>query len=957
MPKRKKAEEEAAEGIAEAEETSESPEQIKDASEKMESVEAATAGGSVGETPDEIADDAVDSAEETETGKKAETKTAEEAAKPAEKVKTPEELKAEKEKRDALAVQQYVFKQVHSVVFGMLSPKLIKNMSSAKIVTPELYDKEGYPVDGGLMDVRLGVIDPGLKCKTCGSKLKECVGHFGYIELARPVMHIKFIAMVHTLLKCSCRECGRILIPKDKIEKAKAYLDKVDKEEGLKGRREAVAAIIEGLKKVGKCPYCNAKQHKVVIEKPTSFVDGEKRISPIEIRARMEKITDDDAELFGLNPKLARPEWMVLTVLPIPPVTMRPSITLESGERSEDDLTHKLGDIVRINQRLFENINAGAPEIIIEDLWDLLQYHVTTFFDNDVPQLPPARHRSGQPLKTLTERIKSKEGRIRHNLAGKRTNFCARTIISPDPRLAINEVGVPLIIAMRVTVPETVQPWNIEYLKKFVARGPTVYPGANYIMRQDGKKKKITEETKQALIDELAPGYIVERHMMDGDITLFNRQPSLHKMSMMCHKARILTGRTFRLNPGVCAPYNADFDGDEMNLHVPQTEEARAEAAILMDVQTQIISPRYGLSIVGCIQDAITGNYLLTKETEMKREDAISLLSSIDIENFSRLPSKKIISGREIFSMVLPDDFDFVGASESGQPVVIKQGKLLEGVIDASTIGGEGSGRMLRSLHQKYGASATVDLLRKIFMLGSEFLMIRGFTTSLTDTDLPPAARGAVESVLNDAEAEVQQLIQTYNEGKLEVFPGRTAEDTLEIKILELLNKARNRCGSIVKEYSTPANNTKIMADCGARGSSLNLAMMAACVGQQALRGRRISAGYRNRTLSCFKMGDLSPEARGFIRSSFKKGLNPKEFYFGAITGRDSLMDTALRTPKSGYLYRRLANALQDLKVEYDGTVRDATGNIVQFAYGDDGLEVSKTEQGKINVDRIIAIS
>ena len=178
---------------------------------------------------------------------------------------------------------------------------------------------------------------------------------------------------------------------------------------------------------------------------------------------------------FGLATPYVRPEWMVLTLLPIPPVTMRPSITLESGERSEDDLTHKLGDIVRINQRLFENINAGAPEIIVEDLWDLLQYHITTYFDNAIAQLPPARHRSGQPLKTITERIKSKEGRIRHNLAGKRTNFCARTVISPDPMLEINEVGVPDVVAMKLTVPEKVNMWNIEYLKKFVERGPKKY--------------------------------------------------------------------------------------------------------------------------------------------------------------------------------------------------------------------------------------------------------------------------------------------------------------------------------------------------------------------------------------------------------------------------------------------------------------------------------------------------
>jgi DNA-directed RNA polymerase subunit A' len=392
-------------------------------------------------------------------------------------------------------------------------------------------------------------------------------------------------------------------------------------------------------------------------------MENDKRISPVEIRTRLEKIPDDDLKLFGLNADYVRPEWMVLTVMAIPPVTMRPSITLENGERSEDDLTHKLGDIVRINQRLFENINAGAPEIIIEDLWDLLQYHITTFFDNSIAQLPVARHRSGQPLKTITERIKSKDGRIRHNLAGKRTNFSARTVISPDPNIRLNEVGVPEKIATNITIPERVTPWNIEYLKKFVEKGPSEYPGANYIVRPDGKKKRITDETKEASLEELKPGYLVERHLIDGDISAFNRQPSLHRMSMMCHIVRILPGRTLRLNPAVCHPFNADFDGDEMNLHVPQTEESRAEAELLMQVQTQLISPRYGLSVMGCVQDATSGNYLLTIENEYKREEAVQLLYQAGVTDFSELPTKEIVSGRDIFSLLLPKDFNYDGHS------------------------------------------------------------------------------------------------------------------------------------------------------------------------------------------------------------------------------------------------------------------------------------------------------
>ncbi|MBI2136007.1 DNA-directed RNA polymerase subunit A' [Candidatus Woesearchaeota archaeon] len=849
--------------------------------------------------------------------------------------------------------QYFIYKQVKSIEFALFSPKIIKKMASAKIVTPELYDKEGYPVDGGLMDIRLGVIDPGLKCKTCGSKLKECIGHFGYIELARSVIHIKFMDIILAMLRCTCKECSRILIPKNKVDKFITKFAEVEKELGLEGRRKAVREAIAAMKSVNKCPYCNAKQQKIILEKPSTVMENEKRLSPIEIRTRLEKIPDEDVAIFGYSPKHMRPEWVVLTVLPIPPVTMRPSITLESGERSEDDLTHKLGDIVRINQRLFENINAGAPEIIIEDLWDLLQYHVTTFFDNEVAQLPPARHRSGQPLKTICERIKSKEGRIRHNLAGKRTNFCARTVISPDPMLDLNEIGVPLVIATKLTIPERVTEWNKEYLKTFIKNGSKNYPGSNYLLRPDGKKKKITDETKEQLLEEVQPGYIVERHLMDGDIAIFNRQPSLHRMSMMCHKVKVLPGRTFRLNPAVCAPYNADFDGDEMNLHVPQTEESRAEAETLMMVQTQVISPRYGLSIIGCTQDAISGNYILTKDLELMRREAIDLLVSAGISSFSKLPRKEKVNGLEIFSVLLPDDFNFVGKSRSGAQVVIKEGKLIEGVLDTANLG-EGSGLLLRNLHKKYGEEKSIEILGNFFRLGIKILLKIGFSTGITDSDLPENARDKIEEERRNADISVHELIESRERGEFDTFPGKTIDESLELRILEVLNKTRNQIGNLVAQYANQQSGTSIMATSGARGNPINLAQMAACVGQQAMRGKRIEKGYNKRTLSCFKKGDLGAAQHGFIKYGFRHGLNPAEFFFMGMTGRDSLMDTALRTPKSGYLYRRLANAMQDLKVDYDNTVRDASKKIIQFKYGGDQTDVSKSDGGKIDVDQII---
>jgi len=357
--------------------------------------------------------------------------------------------------------------------------------------------------------------------------------------------------------------------------------------------------------------------------------------------------------------------------------------------------------------------------------------------------------------------------------------------------------------------------------------------------------------------------------------------------------------KTLRLNPAVCHPYNADFDGDEMNLHIPQTEEARAEAEILMEVQTQLISLRYGLSIIGCVQDAISGNYLLTKNMTMSRNEGVDLLASIGIEDFSNLPKKDKVDGKEIFSVLIPDDFNFTGKTKENEEVIIKNGKLVEGYLDRSNLG-EGSGLLLRNLHKKYGKDYTIDLLGKIFRLGIEVLLKRGFTCAVSDTDLPENASLKVQETLDNATKEVENLIGMYKDNKLDAFPGKTLEESIELRILEALNKARNETGELVAKFADRNSDTMIMSLSGARGNILNLAQMAACVGQQAMRGKRIDKGFEGRTLSTYKRGDLSPQARGFISARFKTGMNPTEFFFGAMTGRDSLMDTALRTPKSG---------------------------------------------------------
>ncbi len=846
---------------------------------------------------------------------------------------------------------------ISRINFGVWNPAQIKQMAAVKIVTPELYDKEGYPVDGGLMDTRMGVVEPGLRCKTCGGRMKECPGHFGYMPLARPVINILFVNEIYSLLRSTCRNCGRILLDEAALKKYSDELERVEEEGGLEDRMATLSKIVSEIKRASKCPHCGTKQDKIKLEKPYTFLINGRRMNSVEIRSWLERIPDSDLKFFGLNPETSRPEWLILTIFPIPPVTVRPSITLESGEKSEDDLTHKLVDIVRINQRLFENINAGAPEIIVEDLWDLLQYHVATFYNNNLPKLPVARHRSGVPLKTLVDRISSKQGRIRHNLLGKRTNFSARTVISPDPLIEPDEVGVPYRVAMKLTVPQRVTEWNIEYLKEFIKRGPNKYPGANYLIRPDGKKKKITEETKEALLEEIQPGYVVERHLLDGDVVLFNRQPSLHRLSMMAHRVKVLDGLTFRINPAVCRPYNADFDGDEMNLHVPQTEEARIEAETMMLIAHQMISPRDGLTIIGAIQDAISGCYILTKRlTKIAKKEAIDLLANAEVFDVGEIAKKDFVSGKEVFSVLLPKDFNFHGKTkDKDEPeLVIKNGKLIKGVLDKVNLG-QGGGLLLRAFSKQYGPEATLKFMGRVIRLGIAVLMRYGFSIYVSDTDLPEEAKQKIQKLLEDAKKDCDNLIEQYRKGELEPYPGRTVEETLESLLLNRLNQVRNDAEDVVKEtLSLEKNNTLLLALSGARGSLLNLIQMSSFVGQQALRGKRIDRGYSGRALSCFEKGDLSPEARGFIKNGFKQGLKPHEFFYAAMTGRDSLMDTALRTPKSGYLYRRLSNALTDLIVRPDGTIRNASGVIVQFEYGGDGVDVAKSFAGKVEVDSII---
>jgi DNA-directed RNA polymerase subunit A' len=922
-------------------------------------------------------------------------------------------------------------KEIDKISFGLMDPEEYREMSATKIITADTYDDDGFPIDMGLMDPRLGVIDPGLECKTCGQHSGSCNGHFGHIELAAPVIHVGFTKLIRRLLRGTCRSCSKLCLTEQEKEE---FLEKLETTKKLgDDPNDITKAAIRQARKKDVCPYCGEQQYDINHEKPTTYYEVQQVLSseypeliaeamqgdeeeereptapqelanetgielsrvneilsgefrpreddreaiekaldldlteedmnklmPSDIRDWFEDIPDEDIEVLGINAERSRPEWMILTVLPVPPVTARPSITLDNGQRSEDDLTHKLVDIIRINQRFMENREAGAPQLIIEDLWELLQYHVTTFMDNEISGTPPARHRSGRPLKTLSQRLKGKEGRFRGSLSGKRVNFSARTVISPDPTLSLNEVGVPDRVATEMTQTMNVTERNLADARRYVSNGPEAHPGANYVKRPDGRRLKVTEKNCEELAEKVEPGWEVNRHMVDGDIIIFNRQPSLHRMSIMAHEVVVMPYKTFRLNTTVCPPYNADFDGDEMNMHALQNEEAQAEARVLMRVQEQILSPRFGENIIGAIQDHISGTYLLTNQNPHFNEtQALDLLRATHVDELPEPTGtedgKPYWTGRQIFSELLPDDLDLEFTSSAGDTVVIEDGQLTEGTIDEDGVGAFG-GEIVDTITKVYGETRSRQFINEIAALAMRSIMHFGFSIAIDDETVSHEARDRISETIDDAYDRVEELIETYEAGELESLPGRTVHETLEMKIMQTLGKARDNAGDIAEEHFDDDNPAVIMAESGARGSMLNLTQMAGCVGQQAVRGERINRGYEDRTLSHYKPNDLSADAHGFVEHSYTEGLEPREFFFHAMGGREGLVDTAVRTSKSGYLQRRLINALSELETQYDGTVRDTSDNIVQFEFGEDGtspVRVSSSEDNEINVDEI----
>jgi DNA-directed RNA polymerase beta' subunit len=872
---------------------------------------------------------------------------------------------------------------VTGIQFSVMSAEEIRERSVAEILSTDTYAGT-EPIHGGLFDPRMGVTDHSKICTTCEQKNTFCPGHFGHIELAKPLFYIHYFDTIKKMLKCVCFKCSKLLIDKESPELKRILNKKISRQKKF----DAIYKICSKnkIKRCGKLKDdavdnngCGAKQPskitkdnigKIILQwKDTKDDENEEEETKVYLASDILKIllriTDEDSNILGFPKNINRPENLICQVFPVCPPSVRQSVTNDTGQRCHDDLTHKLCDIVKTNNTLKSKIEKGSSNEQIEYWTILLQYHLSTFFDNKIPGIAQAKQRSGRPLRSLTERLKSKEGRIRGNLMGKRVDFSARSVITPDPCISINELGVPIKIAMNLTYPEKVNSYNKEKLLKLIENGPNKYPGAKYLRKINENMRTIRLkgiDTSKLVIED---GDIVDRHVMNGDFVLFNRQPSLHKMSMMSHKVRVMPYDTFRLNPAVTPSYNADYDGDEMNLHLPQSIQTENELKMLSNVILQIISPRESKPIISVVQDVTLGLYRLTKDETVVNEKQLFNLLMSNTKFIGNIPEAEIDikgnkkwTGKQVLSEIIPNNINLVNGNnqydadinknDKKNLIVIENGKIKQGVFDKKIYQDRTNG-LVHIVYNENGEEEARHLFDNTQKLICDWLVYTGFSVGVSDLLVSKKINNDMDNILTDMKKKVYDIIKKNHMNKFENNSFDSNKQNFENEVNNLLNNAIGKVGKIALNNITDENRMVNMVKSKSKGNPVNIAQMISSLGQQNVDGKRISDGYNDRTLPHYTKYDDGPECRGFVENSFVNGLTPQEFYFHAMGGREGLIDTAVKTAETGYIQRKLIKSMEDCKISYDLTVRSATGSIIQFLYGEDGMNAIKLESQKLH--------
>ncbi|XDT06804.1 RNA polymerase Rpb1, domain 5 [Nakaseomyces glabratus] len=917
-------------------------------------------------------------------------------------------------------------KRISGLEFSALSPADIVAQSELEISSRDLFDLENNrsPKEGGALDPRMGVSASSMECTTCHGNLASCHGHFGHIKLALPVFHVGYFKATIQILQGICKTCSAILLSE---QDKRHFLSELRRPGVDNLRRMALLKkVLDQCKKQRRCLHCGALNgvvkkaaagagtaslkiihdtfrwvgKKSTPEKDKWIGDWKEVLShnpeleryvkratddlnPLKTLNLFKQIASEDCELLGIDAtnKAGRPETYIWRYIPAPPVCIRPSVMMQDSPASnEDDLTVKLTEIVWTSSLIKAGIEKGISINNMMEHWDYLQMTVAMYINSDSinPAMLPGSSTGGgkvKPIRGFCQRLKGKQGRFRGNLSGKRVDFSGRTVISPDPNLSIDEVAVPQLVAKVLTFPEKVTRYNIKKLRQLVQNGPNVHPGANYLLKKNEEaRRNLRYGDRQKLANNLQYGDVVERHLEDGDVVLFNRQPSLHRLSILSHYAKIRPWRTFRLNECVCTPYNADFDGDEMNLHVPQTEEARAEAINLMGVKNNLLTPKSGEPIIAATQDFITGSYLIShKDSFFDKASLTQLLSMMsdgslqfDIPPPAIMKPCYLWTGKQVFSLLIKPNKNspvkinldaknkvYIPPKQKHYPnemsqndgfVIVRGSQILSGVMDKSVLGDGKKHSVFYTILRDFGPQEAASAMNRMAKLCARYLGNRGFSIGISDVTPADDLKQKKEDLVEIAYAKCDELIDLYNKGKLETQPGCNEEQTLEAKIGGLLSKVREEVGDVCINELDNLNAPLIMATCGSKGSTLNVSQMVAVVGQQIISGNRVPDGFQDRSLPHFPKNSKTPQSKGFVRNSFFSGLSPPEFLFHAISGREGLVDTAVKTAETGYMSRRLMKSLEDLSCQYDNTVRTSSNGIVQFTYGGDGLDPLEME-------------
>ena len=871
---------------------------------------------------------------------------------------------------EILSYNNDTIRKIDSIEFGILSSEEILAISAVNkekdgINIPDLYDNN-QPRKNALVDPRLGTFTHEHDCATCGLNNVYCVGHFGHVILAEPVFHVGYLKkFLIKILSCICIRCSKLLIHKSDRE-----IEEMIKNNKGKDRMSEIRNAVKNVAFCSKAHFgCGAPVSKIKLEQKgtgaitlyseinltdlpkednVASLDGKKKkskqiLTPELVYDILKNISDTDCMIMGFDPRKCRPEMMIHKIFAVPPVQVRPSVKADftASSTMEDDLTHKLADIIKANLRMIRQKEMDVTNKYGQDHLYLLQYQIASYFDSDLNI--PKSEQKGRQLKSLSSRMKGKQGRIRNELMGKRVDFSGRTVITSDPTISINELGVPIKMAMNLTFPEVVTEQNIEELKKAVENGRDKYPGANFVFTAESivPGQRILPIDLRFKKVNIKVGDIVERHIKNDDIVLLNRQPTLHKQSMMGHRIKVIDDHTLlslRLSVAITSPYNADFDGDEMNIFICQGIQTQVELEEIADVKRQIISPKDSRTVIGIVQDGLLGAYNLTSPNmRIDWRNAMNIMSYTSLDNLTAFKKSGNYSGHELFSMIVPPNINITRNSGDKQ-LVIKNGTLQKGYLGKDLLGHGNKNNLIQLIWDAYGVEKTKTFLDNTQALTNNFNLYNGFSVGIGDASISPDLEKQIEELIKTKEKKVEEMIT-----EIENKPELLNVDLAEAKLFAEYNIIRDDVGKLISNNLSIDNNFSIMMYAGAnKGNITKIGQISGCVGLQAFEGKMIPKKFNNRTSPYFFKDDDRPASRGLIKKSFVQGITFPEFFFLNMAGREGLIDSAIKTAESGYIQRRLIKILEDAMIHYDGTVRSGTNSIIQFIYGDSGTDTTK---------------